>query len=36
MLRAIVDLYEGTGSPMGPEAIESATGFDDMEDDIPF
>ena len=28
VLRAIVDLYEGTGSPMGPEAIESATGFD--------
>lgn len=28
MLRAIVDIYEVTGSPMGPDAIESATGFE--------
>ncbi|WP_347350673.1 hypothetical protein [Intrasporangium sp.] len=28
VLRAIVDVYEDTGSPMGPDAIEAVTGFD--------
>lgn len=28
VLRAIVDVYEETGEPMGPDAIEAATGFD--------
>ena len=28
VLRAIVDIYEATGSAMGPDAIESATGFE--------
>ena len=28
VLRAIVDIYEATGSAMGPDAIASATGFE--------
>ena len=28
VLRAIVDIYEETGSPMGPDAVETATEFD--------
>lgn len=27
VLRAIVEIYEETGSAMGPDAVESATGF---------
>ncbi len=28
VLRAIGEIYEDTGSAMGPDAVESATGFD--------